>query len=695
MAAASTLEMLQQGLAAFNAGRHAEAQSAFDRVLTVDPQNVDALHLSGLAALRVGRPGDAVTAIGRAVALKPNEPSFRSNLGVALKGAGRAEDAILAFRETIRLAPRYVQAYVNLANTLREKDRRPEAREVYERALAIAPEAPTILNNLGNVQRELGDYDEAIETLRKAVALVPDYVEALNNLGSAETARGRFDDAVVTLKRALALKPDRGMLYVNLGSTYGFLHRYAESEEAYRNAVRLMPDLADAHSGLGDVLLKRGKTQEAVAFLERALELDNELHSARSQLLFVLNYLPEATGVRIAREARTFGDLLPRQVPARMHANAPDPERPLRIGLASGDLRVHSVSQFLLGVLPQLDQSRYELVAYATSVHRDSVTDELRRTIGTWHDVTRLNDQEFAHRVAEDGIDILCDLHGHTMYNRLPVFALRPAPVQMSWLGYSGTTGVDTIDYVLADRHVAPEGDDDQLVETPWRMPDSYLCFTRPTFDAVATSTPAAENGYVTFGSFNNLLKLSDPAVVLWSRILHGVAGSKLLLKAASLDEDETARAIRSRFAEQGIEPDRLILIGRIANQAEHLATYNRIDIGLDSFPYNGTTTTGEALAMGVPVLGLTGERFIAHVGESMLSSAGLPDWIARDADDYVAKAVGFASDIPALDALRGRLRTQVLASPLCDAPRFARNLEDAFRGMWRIWCEGGPGGGA
>jgi protein O-GlcNAc transferase len=345
------------------------------------------------------------------------------------------------------------------------------------------------------------------------------------------------------------------------------------------------------------------------------------------------------------------------------------------------------VSSFLRRVLPALADGRLRLVAYATSVLRDDVTEELVGMVAAWRNAADLDDSALCAAIRADGIDILIDLSGHTRFNRLPAFAQRPAPVQVTWLGYSGTTGLQAIDYILGDRWVTPDAETAYLTETAWRLPDSYLCFAPPAAAVSIGPLPAGDDRPLTFGSFNNINKLSDVTLATWARVLAAVPGSRLLLKNGMLEDRALAEELRARFTSLGIAADRLLFKGRDPTAEAHLASYNLVDIALDPFPYNGTTTTVEALWMGVPVLGLRGDRFIAHVGESILATAGLADWVADDADDYVARAAAFAANRPGLADLRRDLRDRLLASPLCDAPRFGRHLEAALREMWKLWC--------
>lgn len=651
------------------------------------------LHQQGLAAYRVGRHAEAAELIGRAIKSGGGNSDYHCNLGVVLRAGGRPDAALGQFERAIALNARHVLALGNRGNLLVQMGRLAEAAASYRAALAVAPQNPGIENNLGNVLRQLGKPDAAISAYQRAVALAPDYVEALGNLGSMLVATGQLDAATGHLERALVLRPGDAPAHANLGSALSRQREYRRAEEHYRAAVAASPNLAPAHAGLGDVLTHQGRLSEAARSYEEALRLAPNEPAALSALLFLRNYSSDTSAVEMAAIARSYGEVVSRGVvrPER-YANPPDPERRLRIGLVSGDLRTHAVSSFLGNVLPALHTELLELFAYATSPVRDARTDELAKWIGHWRDAALLEDEHLSAIIAQDGIDVLVDLSGHTMFNRLPVFARKPAPVQVTWLGYSGTTGLETIDYILGDRWVTPQAEAADLTEIPWQMPASYLCFSPPGVPIEVGPLPAGRDGPITFGSFNNLNKLSDTSVAAWSQVLGAVPGSRLLLKHRALGEPEIAAKTRERFAAHGIAAERLLLQGRDPSAAAHFDNYNRVDIGLDPFPYNGTTTTVEALWMGVPVLGLKGDRFIAHVGESILNTVGLEDWVADDIESYVAKAAAFATDRGALAELRQKLRPQFLASPLCDAPRFARDLEAAFRSMWRRWCAGqGP----
>jgi predicted O-linked N-acetylglucosamine transferase (SPINDLY family) len=356
---------------------------------------------------------------------------------------------------------------------------------------------------------------------------------------------------------------------------------------------------------------------------------------------------------------------------------------PLRVGFVSGDLKVHPTGYFLESMLEHVDRRRIELVAYPTRRAEDELTARIKPRFAAWTCLASLSDEQAARRIRDDRIDLLVDLSGHMNWNRLPLFAWRPAPVQASWLGYFATTGLSEIDYLLADAHVVPPGEEGQYTERIWRLPDSYLCFTLPTESVAVAPLPALANGSFTFGCLNNHKKLNDGVIAAWSRILHGAPHARLLLKNHQLGEPAIARETLARFSVHGIDETRLLLEGP-SSREQYFATYHRVDLALDPFPYPGGTTSVEGLWMGVPVLTRRGERFVSHLGEMVLKTVGLSDWIAADTDDYVARAVAAAADPAPLAALRAGLRARVERSPLADAPRFTAHWMAAIEQMWQ-----------
>jgi protein O-GlcNAc transferase len=417
----------------------------------------------------------------------------------------------------------------------------------------------------------------------------------------------------------------------------------------------------------------------------------------------VQNYLSAQPPHELLAEARRFGETVSRLALAAQPTppptsaawkNSPVRDRCLRVGMVSADLCAHPVGYFVEGVLAALAtqaSGRLEMFAYSNTLATDTVTARIQSHLKGWHCVADDSDTSLVDRIRNDQIDILIDLSGHTGGNRLPVFARRAAPVQISWLGYFATTGVQAIDYLIADPWTLPEALENQFTEKILRLPETRLCFTAPTLEVKVTPLPAAVNGYLTFACFNALPKMNDAVVALWARVLKGVPGSRLHLMAPQLSEPSTRDETLRRFGAHGIPTARLIIRGPVPRD-QYLATYQQVDIALDPFPYTGGTTTVEALWMGVPVLTLAGTTFLSRQGVGFLMNAGLPEWIADSEDDYVQRAIAHASNLPALARLRAGLRSQVLASPVFDAPRFARHFEAALRNVWQQWCEQHPG---
>lgn len=560
--------------------------------------------------------------------------------------------------------------------------------ELENRARSLSGQYP----NSGFAWKLLGESlylqgKDALLALQKAAELLPDDADAHNNLGIALKDLGQLNEAMASYRRALEIKPDDSRAYNNLGIVLNDLGRPADAVTNYRRALQIKPDYAKAHNNLGTALQDIGQLNDALASFRRALELMPDYINAQSNLLFTLNLIAGHAPAYYLAEARQYGRMVARKVTTRFSAwrCVAKPER-LRVGVVSGDLHNHPVGYFLESLLAQLDRTRVELIAYPTVHRTDELTTRIKPCFAAWKPLFGLSDEAAARQIHADGVHVLLDLAGHTTHNRLPVFAWKPAPVQVTWLGLPATTGV--ADYVLGDPHAIPAEFEDHFSETVWRMPESYLCLTVPASSVNAVPLPALSTGYVTFGSFNNLTKMTDAVVAVWVRVLKSVPNSRLLLKTKQLNDLVTCEKTSKRFVSCGIASDRLLLGGTLASRDDHLAAYNKVDIALDTFPYPGVTTSVEALWMGVPVLSLRGDRFMSCTAGSIAHNAGLPDWIAADEDDYVAKAVAFTSNLEHLAALRAGLRQQVLASPLFDAPRFARNFETALWGMWQTWCD-------
>jgi protein O-GlcNAc transferase len=717
--------LFSEALRLHQAGRLADAERLYRQILAADGRHSGSLHLLGVLALTAGRPDTAVELIRQAIGLRGDVAPYHSNLGNALRTQGKLEEAVASYRRALALKPDYGEAHYNLATALqalgriddaigsyrralqfkltvpevhndlaaalRAAGRFDDAKAAYELAIKTNPEFAAAHNGLGDLLRQLGDIDGAVSHCQRAVELAGATAEFHNNLGIAFRARGDQAAAVRSFERALALKPDLPESHNNLGNALKDLGRLGDAVAHYERAVALKPDYARAHNNLGNALKDRGQPELAVAEFERALSIAPDLVEAHSNLLLCLNYLADLPDDRIYAESRRWWDRhgAPHLTAQRRYDNERDPERRLRIGYVSPDFRRHSVSHFLEPLLAAHDRAAVEVFAYAELRSPDAVTGRLRALTDHWRPTIGLTDDVVAAQVRQDGIDILVDLAGHTSGNRLPVFARAPAPVQVTWLGYPNTTGLDTIGYRLVDAITDPDGAETWTTERLIRLDGCFLCYAPPADAPAPVPPPGSRNAAVTFGSFNNVAKLTAATLQCWAELLGRVPGSRLLLKGYAFDDAEARSRLLRDFERRAIAAERVELQGPISNPVEHLRAYERIDIALDPFPYNGTTTTCEALWMGVPVVALRGSRHAARVGASLLHHVGLESLVARDVAQYIEVAAALAADRTRLQELRGSLRSTMAASRLCAASSFARGIEAAYRQMWRRWCEG------
>ncbi len=596
--------------------------------------------------------------------------------------AGRSAEAEALYRRILRADGRHAVALHLLGVLVHQLGRHDEAVALIDQAIALDRTRAEFHYNLGNAQAALGRLDEATRCFRAVLALQPDHVSACSNLGSILTTLGQPEDGIACFRKAVAVQPDRADGHYNLGNALARQWRLDQAIRSLRRSVALRPD-ADACNTLGNALRDCGRIEDACAAFDDALRLRPDDFALRSNRLLAENYRLGGTPDAMSAMAAAFGALAASRVPHPFTGRDPgSASGPIRVGLVSGDLRNHPVGYFLEGLLEAADPERITFLAFPTGTAEDELTARIRRRVATWQPIAGLDDEAAARSIRATGVQILLDLSGHTAGNRLPVFCWRPAPVQASWLGYFATTGLAEIDYVIADPQVSPPGASGEFVEQVWPLPDIYYCFTPPAVTVEVSPLPARSTGSITFGCFNTLAKINDVVIATWARVLRAVPDSRLVLKAPPLGEAAACAALRARFAAHGIAGERLLL-EQASSRAEYLRAHHRIDVALDPFPFPGGTTTFEALWMGVPVLTRTGDRFLSRVGETIMRNAGLPDWVAEDEDDYIDTAVRLTADLDRLARLRHDLRVRVLASPLFDASRFARQFEDAMSGIW------------
>jgi len=661
---------------------------------TLDPMYPPAHFNLGLARLSNGELRGAEASFRKALSLRESFPEAWVALAEVLEAQGRDDEALQALREAIGLRSDYEGALENLAALLERTGRLEEACSTYRRMIELAPKSAQNRFNLGTLLQRQGRLSAAEEAYRSAIDARADFAMAMNSLATVvilqDGARSR--EAETLYRKALDVDPGYALAHGNLGNVLQDSGRLSESEASLRRAVELKPDFRQAHYALANALKDLGRVQEALACYGTALALDPQDRFVQDSLLMALNYPLEFSRARVSAKHFEWGRRLDaRAASSRVpHSGSRDPLRRLRVGYISPDFRRHSIAYFIEPILALHDRRAFEVHCYSNVAAPDSVTERLFGLADNIRSVVSLDAANVAQMIRADGIDILVDLAGHTAGNSLEVFALQPAPVQATYLGYPNTTGLRSIGWRITDIHADPEGDGDEFhSERLIRLPQTFLCVQPPETAPQVAAPPARTNGHVTFGSFNALPKLTPAVIDTWSRLLDRIPRSKLLLKAPGLGDKGSRAHVSNEFSIRGIAPDRLTLLPMESTLHGHLARYQEVDIGLDPFPFNGTTTTLEALWMGVPVVALRGDRHAARVSASILTNAGLGELVAETANSYVECAWALAADGKRIAELRRTMRDRIARSPLCDRAVTVGALETAYRGMWDRWCAG------
>lgn len=709
------------GVLCFQRGDPSEAAKCLKKCIKLKPDFAEAHYNLGQGLLKSDAVPSAIESLKRAVALSKNYVAAHLALSEAFSVQKRYREALIHAERVVAISPDHVAGWVNVGVMKFALGDVGAALAACDRALHLRQGFPPALLNRARFCRAQGDLQQAVATFRDVVGAYGSDVEVLVEFCETLIEAGRPDDAVVVSEHVLKLDRQNVAAHLLRGRSLLSLDREGAAE-AFAMACDLAPGAPDALMWLGECRRKYGELDEAERLFMRAAELapddiqpkyslaalygdkgdfDRACQGFDDVLAMSPDNLPAISGklavglysdtcdaeenIRLARE---YGRLVERNVgaPFSSWSVEADPGR-LKVGFVSGDLREHSVGHFLEDFLSSVDQSRIQLYAYPTHRRADELTARILPHFSAWKPLSGMTDRAAAEMIRADGIHVLVDLSGHSLDGRLPVFALRPAPVQCCWLGYCATTGLSAMGYYLADASTLPSELEAQFVERVWRMPRSYLCFSRPRADIPVAPLPALAAGRVTFGSFNNLSKIGNRVVKVWSDVLHAVPNSRLIIKASQLQDPEACRMTHARFSACGVEPGRVQLLGPINRRAEHLAAYGAVDIALDTFPYNGVTTTAEALWMGVPVLTLAGSRFLSRQGMGILESAGLGDWVATDESVFVEKAAAFSSTIERLAETRASMRARLSRSAVFQPVDFAKDFENA---MWEMWRQGG-----
>jgi predicted O-linked N-acetylglucosamine transferase (SPINDLY family) len=689
------------------AGRLAEAEGLYRQILAVDPNYAEAWHMLGVVANQVGQRKLSAEWIRKAISFNPNNPESHYNLGNTLKDDGHTDEAIVSFQRALALRPAYAEAANNLGVVLSVRGRYAEAIAVCRRAVELRPDMVAAHYNLGNALKDHGDMEEAIRTYRRALEFDPKFAQGYNNLGVALDGLGRYDDAVTVFNRALEFQPAFAEAENNRGAALYRKGQMDEAEEACRRALQFKPNFSDAHNNLGNVLSARGLVDEAVAEFRRALQGTTGPTGVHSSLLFTLHYVPDLDAKTIAEEHARWNQLFDgiRRAPSPPFSNDRNPARRLRIGYISPDFLDHVVGRNLLPLFRHHDREKFEIFCYTATPQTDSFTERFRQWSHHWRSAIGLSDEALAAMIRQDGVDILIDLAQHTSGNRLAAFAHKPAPVQLSFAGYPASAGLQEIGYRISDRwlegaemqdetmprSVHPDSCDLHPASRPRLDPasrvyslDSFWCYDPDGMEIAVNESPAMKSGgQIAFGSFNSFGKINASVLRLWAQILAQVKDSRLLLLAR---HGSHRQRVHDLFEQEAIAANRVEFFDRCSRR-EYLELFHRVDIGLDPFPYGGHTSSLDALWMGVPVVSLCGQMPVSRAGLSILSNLRLPELVAHSKTQYVQIASDLAHDLPRLADLRANLRARMENSVLMDAPHFARQIETAYREMWKEWC--------
>ena len=651
MAPEASDQLLQQALALHQSGRRDEAEAVYRQILEADPGCPDALHFLGVLLHQRGRSNEAAELMRRAIASDPSRPNYYVNAVGPLLAIGCADEAIVACRRALTLLPASAQAFYGLGLALRNKAGHEEAAASFSNALKLEPNDPWAWNELGAELIEANQLDRAIGCFQRATELAPHFAGAHCNLGNFLRESGRLEEALT----------------------------------AHRRAHSLDPESAEYCANLADVLWRVGALDEALSWFRKAMQLKPHPRIG-SNLLYVLHFDERMTPRELWEEHRRWNERFARPLASaiRPHENHPDPGRRLRVGYVSPNFCAHPVGRFLFPLFINRDRSQFEVFCYSDTRTVDGLTDLLKLHSDVWRNIRGMSDDQAAHLIRADQIDILVDLDLHVGLNRMLLFARKPAPVQVTYLAYPGTTGMDTVEYRLTDSYLDPPQNEDLFYSEKSIRLQTYWCYQPAKSTPELVPPPVLGSGGITFACLNNFCKVTGGALAVWCEVLSRVPGSRLLLHA---NPGRYLALTRQRVADRGIDPDRLEFISFLP-MGDYFSLYNQIDIALDPFPYSGGTTTCDALWMGVPVVSLAGHMAISRGGLSILSNIGLSELVANSVEEYVEIAVRLANDWPRLRELRSTMRERMQSSPLMDAPAFARDVEAAFRQMWRKWCK-------
>ena len=665
-----------------------EAEACFLKAIEVQPNYPMAYRNLALLYQQQQRMDEAENAFLKALELKPDFLNVVSSLADIMMGAGRYDDAKKQLYYAHKLQPENPSSYANLGKFYDLTNNYEAAKAQYSMALAKQSDFLPALMGLGASMQKTGEFVDAKACYRKALALQAENYQALNNLGVVLTELAEYREAKDCLEKALKINATRADVFINFSNALSKLGELDSAINVLKNALELEPDNINVHLKLASIMLSQGKAKEADQCYRSALGIKSELAELMSAHLLPMNYSRLYTRQEIYEAHVKWGAKQESNSSEKITFENPiNVDRKLRIGYVSPDFRNHSVAFFLEPIIANHDKEKFEIYCYSDVPNQDYVTERIKEKVDYWRQCYAVSNEDVELMIRNDKIDILVDLAGHTHGNRLAVFAKRVAPIQVSYLGYSNTTGLNSMDYLITDEYCDPTGIADPFyTESLVRIPRVFYCYKPPADVPDISSLPAKDNGYITFASYNNLVKIGEDVIELWSKVLMSLPDSKMVIQNHSFNDPSSKERIETLFMLHGVVAERLILRAS-SDLSSYLVSHNQVDIILDTFPWAGHTITCHALMMGVPVITLVGDEHASRMGYSTLQNLGLAECIAYHKEEYIEKAVGLANNLPWLDEMRTQLRAALLDSHLCDGKQFTQKLEDQYHIMWEKWC--------
>ncbi|MBB4359320.1 putative O-linked N-acetylglucosamine transferase (SPINDLY family) [Bradyrhizobium sp. CIR18] len=711
--------IISAAASAYGQGRYAESEALCRQIVQAVPDHFDATHLLGLSVQQSGRLQEAQQLLERAIAIEPRSHEAHNNLAAVHLALQKFDAARACQEKAIALKPNFAPALAGLGNSLLQMNLPEQAIELYDRAIVLKPDNADALCNRGLAELALGRFDRARQSFERALLFQPRHAEALIGKGVVGIELKHYDEAEAALAAAFAIRPGSAKLLAHRGRLNLALSRLEQAAADFDAALALSPKLEVALRGKAEVALSMGNTAQAILactalleenprsaialallsscfanqgeiaaaieHLDAALEIAPDQPDLLARKIYFLDFLSDADFAIQQAARKSWGDAIGARLAQKTHAPRQlDPDRRIVVGYVAAEFWYHSAAFGLLPVLRHHDHAKFEIVCYSCSPVRDEMTAKFKLLADVWVDAWQLSDDELADRIEADKIDILIDVSGHTTGNRLPVFARKPAPIQVTGFGHATGTGLQTMDYVLADPIFIPESVRGLLAEKVCDLP--CLITIDPILDVPASELPMLRNGHVTFGVFNRISKISDEAIRVWSKVMREVPGSRIIIKHTLLDDPMLRDGLLARLVNQGIPEQNITCLGSSARE-EHLRAFARVDISLDTFPQNGGVSTWESLYAGVPVVAKLGHGASSRAGGAIVAAVGLNDWVAEDDDGYVEIARKFASQPDYLAKLRAGLPARIAASPAGNVEIYTRRVEEGYRRFWRDYC--------